>query len=88
MLVKVVFSGSVQGVGFRYRTEDFARELSIKGTVRNVPDGTVELYAQGSKEMIDALIDKLRGCFANAITHVDRQVVASSTTFSDFRITA
>jgi len=52
-------SGVVQGVGFRYFTLRIARELGLKGFVRNLPDGRVEVVAEGDKEALARLIDKL-----------------------------
>lgn len=40
--------GRVQGVGFRYFVEQSAKELEIRGWVRNVDDGSVEVYALGT----------------------------------------
>jgi len=40
--------GRVQGVGFRYFVEHSAKELDIRGWVRNVDDGSVEVYAWGT----------------------------------------
>ncbi len=49
-------SGSVQGVGFRFRASHVARGLDITGWVRNEWDGTVELEAQGTQEQIYRLL--------------------------------
>lgn len=46
--VRLVVFGLVQGVGFRYATRDTATECDVSGWVRNLPDGTVEIVAQGS----------------------------------------
>lgn len=43
----------VQGVGFRYSTQGLARRLGIKGYVRNMSDGCVEVYAEGDQESIE-----------------------------------
>ncbi len=48
--------GLVQGVGFRYSTQDKARRLGVKGYVRNMPDGCVEVFAEGEKESIEDLL--------------------------------
>lgn len=50
--VRLVVHGSVQGVGFRYAACEAARECSITGWVRNLPDGSVEIVAQGSADAI------------------------------------
>lgn len=44
---RIFFSGRVQGVGFRYTTERLARNYAVAGTVRNLPDGRVELLVEG-----------------------------------------
>jgi len=54
-----IIRGHVQGVFFRDTTKRFANELGLTGTVRNVPDGNVEIYAQGSKENLENLLEKL-----------------------------
>jgi acylphosphatase len=52
--------GRVQGVGFRFYAEDVAQELGLAGWVRNVPDGTVEAYAEGPRAALDTFIEQLR----------------------------
>lgn len=56
----VVVKGKVQGVGFRALTRRHAIVLGIKGTVRNLEDGAVEIYAQGSKQRLEKLIRILK----------------------------
>jgi len=50
----VLYSGRVQGVGFRYTTKTVATGFELNGTVRNLPDGRVELIAEGSRTELDA----------------------------------
>jgi acylphosphatase len=52
--------GRVQGVGFRYFTEETASRYGLCGWVRNTAEGTVELEAQGDDGDIDAFLDALR----------------------------
>ncbi|PJJ28311.1 acylphosphatase [[Clostridium] celerecrescens 18A] len=56
----VYVSGRVQGVGFRFRTQQLARGLNLTGWVRNLDDGRVEMELQGLEEVIDRLFDHLR----------------------------
>ena len=55
-----IVKGNVQGVGFRALTRYHALGLGLKGNVRNLQDGTVEIYAQGSKQRLEELIQKLK----------------------------
>lgn len=54
--ITVKVFGDVQGVGFRYSTQDYAREIGLKGYAKNLSDGTVEVIAEGDKSKIDSLI--------------------------------
>ena len=50
----VIYSGLVQGVGFRYTARTVAAGFEITGAIRNLPNGGVELVAEGSREELDA----------------------------------
>lgn len=50
---QVLYSGRVQGVGFRFTTFDVARRFEVTGYVRNLPDGRVELVAEGEAGELD-----------------------------------
>jgi len=52
--------GRVQGVNFRYYVQRKASELNLVGYVRNLPDGRVEILAQGTKEDLEKLIAYVR----------------------------
>jgi acylphosphatase len=55
--VRVTIRGRVQGVSYRATTMDEARRLGVSGWVRNQPDGSVLLEAQGPSDKIDQLLD-------------------------------
>lgn len=57
---KFLVSGHVQGVGFRYFTQDAARREGLSGYVTNHPDGTVEAVAEGETEALDRFERALR----------------------------
>ena len=52
--VHIFYSGRVQGVGFRYTIKTVAAGFEATGTVRNLPDGRVELVAEGPKAELEA----------------------------------
>lgn len=54
---RVTFYGTVQGVGFRYRTYHAAQAYGVTGWVRNAWDGSVEAEFEGTKEDIDRVIE-------------------------------
>lgn len=58
--IKIKVYGRVQGVGFRSFISYHARRLGIKGHVRNLPDGSVEIVAEGEKISLEKLIELAR----------------------------
>ncbi len=54
--IDIKIYGQVQGVNFRYWTQVRAKELSINGLVRNEPDGTVYVGAEGEKNNLDIFL--------------------------------
>ncbi len=57
---KVRIEGIVQGVGFRFFTEDIAREYGVTGYVKNMYDGSVEVYAEGSIDILEKFVEDLK----------------------------
>ena len=59
-----VFTGAVQGVGFRYRARHAANLYGCTGWVRNEPDGSVTMELQGTEERIEMVLEAVgRGMF-------------------------
>ncbi len=58
--VKNLYSGRVQGVGFRYAVKSLTTGFEVTGAVRNLDDGRVELMAEGAKEELDAFLEAVR----------------------------
>lgn len=55
-----IVSGDIQGVGFRAFVCSIALKLVIKGTVRNLPNGDVEIYAQGAQKELQQFLKQIR----------------------------
>lgn len=53
---RIRVEGRVQGVYFRASTAEFASGRELQGYVRNLPDGSVEIVAQGAREVVDDLL--------------------------------
>ncbi len=59
---QIFYEGRVQGVGFRWTVKNIARGFEVTGWVRNLPDGRVELQAQGDAEEVTAFIEAIAEC--------------------------
>ena len=58
--MQVIYSGQVQGVGFRYTVKSVATGFDVTGTVRNLPGGQVEMIAEGVHEELEAFRKAVR----------------------------
>jgi acylphosphatase len=58
--MRVLYSGHVQGVGFRYTVKSLACGFDLTGTVANLPDERVELIAEGTREELTAFLTAIR----------------------------
>jgi acylphosphatase len=58
--MRVLYSGQVQGVGFRYTVKSIATGFDVTGTVRNLPGGGVELVAEGVHDELEAFRRAIR----------------------------
>ncbi|HIE08430.1 MAG TPA: acylphosphatase [Armatimonadetes bacterium] len=85
--MRAIVKGIVQGVGYRFFVEDRAYELGLTGYVRNLPDGTVEVVAEGDKEVLELLLEHLRrGPRSARVTDVEVEWGEVTGEFKDFRI--
>ena len=58
--VHVHYSGRVQGVGFRYTVKSLVPGYDVLGIIRNLPDGRVELVAEGERAELEAFLQAIR----------------------------
>lgn len=70
---RVIYEGRVQGVGFRYSAKELARGFDVLGTVRNQPDGSVELIIAGETAEVGEFLRDLRE--DSAVAHHIRNVI-------------
>jgi acylphosphatase len=82
----IIFIGHVQGVGFRYNARAIARGFNLTGFVRNVPDGSVEMLAQGAPEDITICIEEIEQYFGGHIRRKEVQDVPYDPRYSAFEI--
>ncbi|MDQ6911374.1 MAG: acylphosphatase [Verrucomicrobiota bacterium] len=75
MIAKQVFyEGHVQGVGFRWSVKRIAHGFDVTGSVRNLPDGRVELQAAGDADEVDAFLEAIGQSELRA--HIKKQTEA------------
>ncbi len=80
-------TGRVQGVGFRWFVLQAARELGIRGDVRNLGDGAVEIRARGAARDVAALLDVVRrGPSHSRVDVVERLGIDGAPAFDGFDI--
>jgi acylphosphatase len=87
--VRVRICGRVQGVFFRNWTMERARNLAVRGWVRNRRDGTVELVAFGEEEAVETLIAACRtGPPAAKVERIEVEIEEGEGPPAGFRVTA
>lgn len=83
---RVRYAGNVQGVGFRYTVHRIAGGYEVSGTVKNCPDGTVELVAEGEKAVLEAFLEDVRAQMGGYIRREQQQSAPASGQHQGFRI--
>lgn len=81
------FSGSVQGVGFRFTAQRLARRFPVTGFVRNLANGKVELVAEGEKKTLQEFLQAVREAFKDYIRDVETEWTVATAEFKTFGIT-
>ena len=82
----VLFEGRVQGVGFRYTVQNLALQYDVKGYVRNLPDGRVELTMEGPDGDLGCLVSDIRQKMCCYIRNVNVRDEQPTGEFQGFRI--
>lgn len=85
--VHIYYSGVVQGVGFRFTVEDIARQSDITGWVKNLPDGKVEVLAEGEERLLIRFLDKIKnGPLKHYIRNIETAYSEATGEFKGFGI--
>ncbi|MEW6306045.1 MAG: acylphosphatase [Verrucomicrobiota bacterium] len=79
----VFYSGRVQGVGFRYTAKSVSLGFEVTGIVRNLPDGRVELVAEGLPDELEAFRQAIRDAGLNG--NIRHEEVTWSEATGEFR---
>ncbi len=82
-----LIKGKVQGVGFRMWTKDVAEYMGIRGWVRNLSDGRVEVLAQGDKEKLEEFKGKLAtGPVMSRVDDIECKYIDYDEEYNEFEI--
>jgi acylphosphatase len=84
---RLLISGRVQGVGYRYFTQGHAEALGLRGWARNLPDESVECYVEGPRSAIRAFIERLQeGPAMSRVQHIAIDWQSAQNTYDMFSI--
>jgi acylphosphatase len=76
----------VQGVGFRFTAQDFARDLGVCGWVKNLGDGRVEVVAEAEEDSLKDFLGRIQQYFSRYILDADVKWLLATGEFKDFGI--
>lgn len=83
----VVYTGRVQGVGFRFTAQRIAIRYELVGYVKNLPTGQVEMFAQGHREDVADCLRDISETFATHIRDTQTEKVSVNPNYAEFKIT-
>jgi acylphosphatase len=83
---EILYSGRVQGVGFRYTAQGFARRCGVVGFVHNLPDGRVQLVAEGAPAALDRLVTLIAEEMSRFVRDTQVDVLPARGEFASFEI--
>lgn len=87
MVLHAIVYGVVQGVGYRKFVKSVGERLNLKGFVRNLPDGTVEVEAEGDEDVLKEFLKRLEEGPSRAyVSQVKYQFIQKNGGYNDFEI--
>ena len=83
---EVCYSGTVQGVGFRYNARHIARGYKVTGWVRNLPSGQVRLVAEGERSEVEKFLASVADSMSGNIEHTEMATTPATGEYASFEI--
>ena len=84
--IQAYYSGTVQGVGFRFTAESIANDLGVYGWVKNLRDGRVEIVAEAEEGELKDFLSRIEQSFSHYIRDADVKWQEPTGEFNEFRI--
>jgi len=85
---RLLFTGHVQGVGFRYSTRQIAKRMNLNGWVRNLADGRVEAVVEGPAAELEQFVSEIVESTHGHVTDIAKTVSDATGEFNGFEIAA
>ena len=83
----VNFSGTVQGVGFRFTVRRIAEQYEVTGFVKNLPNGDVEVVTEGDREVVESFISTIcNSSLSDYIRNMEKESSPAMGEYSGFNI--
>jgi len=82
----IIFKGRVQGVGFRFTTQRIVSRYDLTGFVKNLPNGSVELFIQGNADTTDECQRDIAKAFAGYVTDTAATDCPIDNSYTNFNI--
>ena len=83
---EILFTGHVQGVGFRYSVRRISRSFNVVGTIQNLNSGKVRVVVEGSEGEVERFIESINESAPGHISKIERSLDTPTGEFSGFEI--
>ena len=84
--IRLYLHGMVQGVGMRFTITQIAKKTGVKGYVKNLSDGSVEIVAQGEPHKVDTFVERAGNARTGNITDTTLETLDTDKTFNGFNV--
>ncbi len=83
---EILFTGHVQGVGFRYAAKQLSRSFDVVGTVQNLSNGQVKMVVEGAEGEVERFVESICESTPGYISKMDRRITDPIGGFAGFEI--